>query len=146
LKSTPVCRMALVYVSPSIPTHAAAAADPPLGEEGTGTVNCADTVVNLWPEGGEVSTPPAQFELYWTLDWPAVRMTGAGGRVRWLLAARAARRASRPWPRGAANEMIAKRMLARAMVSVFIVEELQNPQFQERWSLKTYESDERKSN
>jgi hypothetical protein len=38
--------------------------------------------------------------------------------------------------------MIAKRMLARAMVCVFIVEELQNPQFQERWSLKTYESDE----
>lgn len=125
MKSTPVCRMALLYVSPSIPTHAAAAVDPPLGEEGTGTVNCADTAVNLWPEGGEVSTPPAQFELYWTLDWPAsLRTTGAKGRVRWLLAARPARRAPRPWPRVSANEMIAKRTLAKTMASVFILEKL----------------------
>lgn len=46
VKSTPVCRMAVPQVSPSIPTHAEAAKVPeplPEGLDGVGTTNVAVT-------------------------------------------------------------------------------------------------------
>jgi hypothetical protein len=71
VKSTPVCKIAVLYVFPSMPTHAEAEYSPsvastPLGILGTGTVILPDTALNVWPDGGEVMAAPDQFSLYCT--------------------------------------------------------------------------------
>ena len=73
VKSRPVCRIAVLYVFPSMPTHADAAYSPsveaaPEGDDGVGTVIFPETALKVCPEGGEVIAAPLQFSLYSTSE------------------------------------------------------------------------------
>ena len=73
VKSTPVCKIAVLYVFPSIPTQAEAEYSPsvaatPDGADGLGTVNFPDTALNVSPVGGDVMAIPDQFSEYVTFD------------------------------------------------------------------------------
>lgn len=55
-------------MSPSIPTHTAAAKASPVpipfeGIDGVGTVKAPETALNVCPAGGALMTAPAQLEL-----------------------------------------------------------------------------------
>lgn len=75
MTSIPVCRMAVLYVLPSIPTQILAAYSPsvaeiPEGIAGVGTVMVPDTSLNVSPVGGSEMTAPDQLVLYWTVLFP----------------------------------------------------------------------------
>jgi hypothetical protein len=73
VKSTPVCKIAVLYVFPSIPTHALAEYSPfvaatPLGMAGVGIVIFPETALNVCPDGGDVIAAPDQFSEYVTSE------------------------------------------------------------------------------
>ena len=130
VKSMPAWRMALPYVSPSMPTQAAAdqEPDPEEADEGgatVGTVNWAETLSKVVPAGGAVRTAPDQFWENWPVLFPAFVEVGAlmpllfapvAGMKVWDFLPSAARRAARservePW--GRAKAVTARREVLR---------------------------------